>query len=461
MSKVLLISSNTTIEPLPVYPIGMAIIACALKQKGHDVKQFDFLYNRETCDISVENIIARFDPDFIGISIRNVDNVDSLTKNSNWCLGAIKEIIKTIKKISYKPIIVGGAAFSIMPEQIFNYIKADYGIIGEGENTFPDLIDDLLQNKKPDRIIQAKNNQINGNDFLAPLYEKELVKYYVDKTGMLNYQTKRGCPHGCNYCSYPVIEGKKFRKQTPQFVVKNLLSIKKKFKVDSIFFTDSVFNDQQGHYLEVAQEMVRQKCDMKWSAYFRPDKISDNELTLLKESGLYAMEIGSDAACDTTLKGINKSFNFDSIIALNQACLKQDIACAHFFMFGGPGETNETIKESFKNIEKLKDCVVFAFSGIRILPGTQLHNIAIEQRIISKDNTLLEPCYYISPHVEKQRMEGQIAAAFKKHKTWLFPPSEGQMRMKALQTFGAKGILWDMMVKASKTSRRMRKAGTV
>ncbi|MFH2057520.1 MAG: lipid biosynthesis B12-binding/radical SAM protein [Pseudomonadota bacterium] len=457
MSKILLISSNTNIEPLPVYPIGMAIIASALKQKGHDVKQFDFLYNQETCGISIENIITRFDPDFIGISIRNIDNVDSLTKNSNWYLADVKQIIHTIKKISKKPVIVGGAAFSIMPEQILNYIKADYGIIGEGEIALPDLIDDLLQNKKIDRIIQAKNNQINNNDFLAPLYENELVKYYVDKTGMLNYQTKRGCPHGCNYCSYPLIEGKKFRKQTPQFVVKNLLAMKKQFNVDSVFFTDSVFNDSQGHYLEVAREMVRQKCDMKWSAYFRPDKISDNELELLKQSGLYAMEIGSDAACDTTLKGINKSFDFDTILALNEGCLKQDIVCAHFFMFGGPGETYETVKESFNNIEKLKGCVVFAFSGIRILPGTQLQNIAIEQNIISKENTLLKPCYYISPHVEKEKMEAWIMAAFKKHKAWLFPPIEGQMRMKALQAFGFKGILWDMLIKFSKMSRRKRK----
>jgi len=454
MSRILLISSNTTIEPILVYPLGMAIIAAALKEKGHDVMQFDILFNQETDKASVYDVLTEFDPDFIGISIRNIDNVDSLTKGSNWYLSAIKELIDTIKKISEKPVIIGGPAFSIMPEQILNFTKADFGVVGEGEKAFPGLIDDLLQNKTPDQIILAKKHQIDGNDFFSPLYEKKLVDFYVDKSGLLNYQTKRGCPHGCNYCSYPVIEGKKFRKQTPEFVVDNLLKIKKQFNVDSVFFTDSVFNDQQGHYLEVAREMVRKKCEMKWSAYFRPDKISNDELKLLKESGLYAMEIGSDAACDTTLKGINKSFDFDSIIALNEGCLKQDICCAHFFMFGGPGETYETLKESFKNIEKLRECVVFAFSGIRILPGTGLQKIAIDEKIISADNLLLEPFYYMSPHVEKQKMEAEILAVFKKKKAWLFPPAEGQMRLKALQAFGFKGLLWDMLIKFSKKNEK-------
>ena len=43
MSKILLISTNTTTEPYPVYPLGMSVIATALTQAGHTVKQFDFL----------------------------------------------------------------------------------------------------------------------------------------------------------------------------------------------------------------------------------------------------------------------------------------------------------------------------------------------------------------------------------------------------------------------------------
>ncbi|MCG2752925.1 MAG: radical SAM protein [Desulfobacteraceae bacterium] len=277
---------------------------------------------------------------------------------------------------------------------------------------------------------------------------------------MLNYQTKRGCPFECNYCAYPLIEGRQFRMQDPGFVVQNIMEIKRKFDVHSVFFTDSVFNDSQNQYLEIAEELLRQKCEIKWAAYFRPSKIAPDELQLLKKSGLYAMEIGSDAACDTTLQGIGKSFHFESILALNEACVEAEIACAHFFMFGGPGETDQTIAESLKNIEKLNKCVVFGFSGIRILPGTGIQKIAIDEKIIDKDECLLKPCYYVSPLVEKQKMETDILLAFKKRKEWLFPPSEGEIRMRTLQLFGFKGLIWDMLINFSNTNFKKRNIRT-
>lgn len=450
MSRVLLISSNTTTEPLPVYPLGMALIASSLAQNGHEVKQLDLLLNRENISLSVTRTIIEFKPDFVGISIRNIDNVDSLSPLNTGYLADIKPLVGFIRKVSLSPVILGGPAFSIMPEQILQLLDADFGIVGEGEVSFNTLIDNLLNNIKTKKILYSCEKPIQQEEFFSPLYKKELVDYYFDQSGMLNYQTKRGCPHGCNYCSYPLIEGNKLRNQTPQFVVENLIALKKRFNVDTLFFTDSVFNDSQGHYLAVAEQMIKEKCNIRWAAYFRPENIRRSELKLLKDSGLYAMEVGSDAACNATLKGINKSFNFEDIFNFNESCVKADIPCAHFFMFGGPKETQETVLEGLKNIERLNKCAVFVFSGIRVLPQTGLHQIAVEEGIISNDNDLLKPSYYVSPLVDKDWMDITIKEAFHKRKDRFFPPEEGQMRMRALKIFGFKGLLWDMALNIKK-----------
>ena len=460
MSRVFLISSNTTVEPHPVYPLGMALIAASLTKHGHDVLQFDLLFNNEREAPSMASAISDFDPDFIGISIRNIDNVDSLSTGENWYLAAIKSLVKKIRTVSARPIIVGGPAFSIMPQAILDFIDADFGIVGEGEQALPALMAVLNEKKNPDKIIWPQKAFITGDGFFSPCYDKTLVDYYVDKAGMLNYQTKRGCPHTCNYCTYPIIEGRRFRMQDPEFVVENLKKIKREFGVDTVFFTDSVFNDSQNHYLEVAEALVRHDCKIRWAAYFRPRKISPEELRLLKRSGLYAMEVGSDAACDETLKGIGKTFAFDDILHFNNSCIQEEIACAHFFMFGGPGESPKTIEESLKNIARLEKCPVFAFSGIRILPGTGLQAIAVKEGIIKKENDLLHPFYYVSPLVEKQEMETTLTAAFKKRKEWFFPPQEGQIRMQTLQLFGFKGLLWDMLVNFSNVNRKRRSRKT-
>ena len=446
MSRILLISSNTTIEPLPVYPLGMALIASSLVQNGHEVKQLDLLFNLENILSSVTCSISEFNPDFIGISIRNIDTVDSLSPENTWYLADVKVLVEHIRKISQKPIILGGPAFSIMPEQILEFLNADFGIVGEGEISFNKLIDTISNGVETKKIIYPTKTPITQNGFFSPLYEKELVAYYFDQSGMLSYQTKRGCPHGCNYCSYPLIEGNKLRNQTPEFVVDNLIRLKKNFNVDTLFFTDSVFNDCQGHYLTIAELMIKKKCNIKWAAHFRPEHIKQNELKLLKNSGLYAMEVGSDAACDVTLQGINKSFNFEDIFSFNENCIKAEIPCAHFFMFGGPKETRATVQEGLKNIDRLKKCAVFVFSGIRILPKTGLSEIAVKEGIISSNNNLLKPCYYVSPLVDKNWMDIKIKEAFHKKKDRFFPPEEGQMRMRALKMFGFRGLLWDIAI---------------
>jgi len=451
MSRILLISSNTTQDPLAVYPLGVALIASSLEQNGHTVKQLDLLFHFKNMLFAVSNAILEFMPDFIGISIRNIDTVDSLSPENTWYLSDAKHLIEHIRKITQKPVVLGGPAFSIMPEQIMEFMAADFGIVGEGEISFNDLIHNIINGTKPPKIVYPNKTPINTNEFFSPLYEKELVNYYLDQSGMLNYQTKRGCPHGCNYCSYPLIEGRNLRKQTPKFVVENLTRLKKDFNVDTLFFTDAIFNDNQGHYLKIAEQMIKEKCDIRWAAYFRPEKIKQAELKLLKNSGLYAMEVGSDAACDSTLKGINKSFDFEDIFSFNENCNTAGIPCAHFFMFGGPGETPLTVLESLKNIERLQKCAVFVFSGIRILPETGLQEIAIKQGLLTSDETLLKPFYYVSPLVDKEWMDKTIKEAFHRRKDRFFPPEEGRMRMRALKIFGFKGLLWDMAITLKKT----------
>ncbi len=403
MSRILLISSNMNKNPLPVYPLGMSIIASSLQSDGHNVKQIDLLVEKNNNAKSVNDAIFEFKPDFIGISIRNIDNVDSLSSDDNWYLFDVKILIKEIKKNSAAPVILGGSAFSIIPEKLLEYSGADYGVIGEGEITFNKLIFDLVDNNKVLKIIQPAEKLIKDNDFFSPLYEQKLADFYYNQSGMLNYQTKRGCSYGCNYCSYPLIEGKKVRPQPPELVVENLERLKKDFNINTLFFSDSIFNDPKEHYLKVAEKIIQNKCNIKCAAYFRPEKISSDKLKLLKRSGLYAMEVGSDAACDATLKGINKSFSFDDIIEFNESCVKQKIPCAHFFMFGGPNETDKTVQQGLKNIKQLNHCVVFVFSGIRILPNTGIQKIAINDNIIDKNNDLLKPAYYVSPEVDKKK----------------------------------------------------------
>ncbi len=446
MKRILLVSSNITTEPYPVYPLGLAVIAAALAAAGHEVEQFDFLVSGELEELLAARVAA-FAPDYVCVSIRNLDNCDSLSVTA-YPENA-RRIVAVVREGSRAPVIVGGPAFSIMPEELLAYTGADYGIVGEGERLVCDLISDLTDGKTPPTLLRS-GGLLQGAEMVSPLYSDPLIRFYLEKSGMINLQTKRGCPHGCIYCSYPSLEGDRYRCRDPRAVVDDLERIKAEHGVESFFFTDSVFNDSEGHYLSVVEEIIRRGISLRWCCYMRPEGVGRREIALMKRAGLYAVELGTDAACDTTLHSLGKGFTFADALEANRACVAERLPCAHFVMFGGPGETMETVAEGLENLEQLEHTVVFAFSGIRILPGTPLLALAVRDGLLAEGASLREPVYYLSSGVDVQGMNDLIMASFRNRRDRVFPPSECQERLSIMHRFGYRGLLWDSLIKFPK-----------
>lgn len=455
MSRVLMIASNIFAYPYPVYPLGMSIVSAALSEKGHSVRQFDFL-EQNGSEESLRETIKEFSPDYIGISIRNIDDVDSLSEDSGF-LDTEKHIIQIIKENTNAPVIAGGSAFSIMPEEILDYIQADYGIIGEGEKQIIDLIDNLEKGNPSGQILRCRLHPLESSELISPLWDRNLVDFYLNKSSILNIQTKRGCPYNCSYCVYPSLEGKRFRFREPEAIIDDLERGVKIFNADTFWFTDSVFNDPGGYYLEVAEKIITSGLKIRWAGYFRPGGIGPGELSILKRSGLYAVEVGSDAGCDETLDRMDKGFSFSDILEFYDACRSAGISSAYFFIFGGPGESDMTLEEGLNNIRKLEEGVIFIYSGIRILPGAGLYEQAVRENILSKDGKLLEPVYYFSRDINVNDMNDRIMQEAKNNRRYIFPPEKGMMMVDAMHAFGRKGLLWDELLAFSKVSRGRRK----
>ena len=438
MSRIFLISSNTITTPYPVYPLGMAVLSSALSSQGHTVYQFDY-YAAELSK-RLRSALLRFKPDIVGISIRNIDGVDSTSSDDFWSLGLNRDIVKTIRQITDAPVVLGGPAFSIMPEAILDYVDADYGIVGEGESLFNTLIQRLKEGKTTDRVIRNAVDSFVDMNASEPLWERKLIHLYDEKGGTLGLQTKRGCTHRCTYCTYPALEGTDLRCMQPGRVADEVERLIKDFDIHSLFFVDSVFNDPKGDHLSLAEELILRELKVTWSAFFRPEKTSRSEIRLLKRSGLRLIELGADAATDTTLVELNKGFHFEEVLTFNEMCLQEQVPCFHYVMFGCPGETDLTVNEALQNIELLKSSFVMAFSGIRILPGTVLHERSIQDGVLARNDSLLRPLYYFSPCVDGESMNETIKKAFAGRKDRIFPPSEGYIRLRALTLFGFRGF---------------------
>ena len=300
-----------------------------------------------------------------------------------------------------------------MPEEILDYVGGDYGIVGEGGVLLNGLIGRVERGEVAPAILRNGETALHGDMGFRPLWDKKIIRYYTKNNGVVGLHTKRGCPHSCTYCTYPAVEGISYRCREPESVIEDILQLEKDYHIDSIFFTDSVFNDDEDHYLEIVEEMLRREIRIEWSAFFQPRGMGGKDLRLLKRSGLCAVEAGTDAASDMTLRGLNKSFGFDDVVHFNDVCVEEEIPCVHYVMFGGPRETLDTVREGLDNMTSLKDCAVLAFSGIRIYPGAALHALSIEEGIVREEDPLLKPVFYFSPDVDAAHMNETLENAFR------------------------------------------------
>ena len=452
--KVLLISSNMAETPYAVYPLGMSMVAAAIRQDGHEVTLFDFLQQGQSLD-AVREGVRRVKPELIGISIRNIDNVNLL--NEQRYIEGVRAIVKTIREETPVKIVLGGSGFSVMPGPVLDATGADYGVAGEGEQLFREFVAGAAQGRYPEERILYAAPRLVGDEIPSAHYDGDMMSFYLKSGHMASIQTKRGCEHGCVYCTYPLLEGRVIRERTPASVVDDMETLINQHHAQYIFFTDSVFNDNRGRYRDLVLEMKRRNVQTPWTAFFKPcEEMDDGIIQLMRETGLQAAEIGSDAPADATLRGIGKDFSFRDIDRCNTMFLEHGVATAHYFMFGCPGETPDTVKEGIANLKSLKKTAIFVFMGIRILPGTGLAKIALREGLISPDQSLLEPVYYISPKVDRAWLETTLKEAFDGIRHIVFPPDAVEAGLHYLFKLGYTGSLWDMLAKPRTGKARLK-----
>jgi lipid biosynthesis B12-binding/radical SAM protein len=453
--KILLISANVTLSPYPLYPLGVSIIAAVLTKAGHEVLQADFLHQNTSLE-AIGREVQEFGPDLVGISVRNIDNVNLL--HEQYYIQNVKNLVTAVRDFSKAKVLLGGAGFSLIPDLILKETGADYGIVGEGEVLAVEFANNAAKGIYPQEPLISSTTKLSGAHINAALYDERLLEFYLHSGNIASIQTKRGCTYKCVYCTYPVLEGAELRRRDPKAVVDDILILRDQYKTKYVFFVDSVFNDDDGAYLEVIGEMERRGVSMPWTAFIKPGGLTDEIVERMKKTGFAAAEVGTDAACDTTLKKLGKSFTFSDVIATNDLLVRHGIATSHFFMFGGPGETEETVQEGIRNILSLQKCVAFIFMGIRILPNTPLARLAIMEKMIAPEDGLLKPVYYISPTVDKKWLEDRLTKAFADVRHCVFPPDAMDNSLQVLHKLGYTGPMWDLLLPNRKLRERARNA---
>jgi radical SAM superfamily enzyme YgiQ (UPF0313 family) len=441
LKQIVLISANQETTPVAVYPVGVARLAWALSEQGYEVTQLDMIVDGQE---KVLSYLKQNQVDMVGLSLRNIDNTDS--EKSRSYISYYIDLVKSIKSVTSAPVVLGGSGFSLFARQIVEDSKADYGIIGPGENALCRLLDNPAESSVDDRIITV--NTASPQASWRGLHDARLVDYYWRNGGMIGIQTKRGCPKRCNYCTYPLIDGRCMHNAPCEQIVDEIEKLYTDHKVDYFFIVDSIFNITQQHEISLAEELIRRKLPIRWGAFFAPSRIESDYLAILKRSGLEHVEFGTDSLCDSMLKVYKKDFTVDEIIDASNLCEKHDIAYAHYLIFGGPGETTDTLRQSFDNSAHIKRTVYFPFAGVRIYPGTDLYEIARKEGLVENEHDCLDPVFYQADKITTASISKIAAEQNVNIRQWIFPDRYEMIKpfMQKMRQNGQKGPLWDHLI---------------
>ncbi|MFA5257153.1 MAG: lipid biosynthesis B12-binding/radical SAM protein [Opitutales bacterium] len=453
--KILLVSSNLYTTPDPVFPLGLAYVADSLIQAGHSVFFVDLLYAAENWHQEA----SAFHPNLVGISVRNVDEVCMSSKGT--LLGELPALVSLCRNICKGPIVLGGPAVSLFPGEILRMSGADYAIKGEGEQAFRHICDTLQAGRSPSApwllSREELSDAVNQGSLLSPApagfctyfdidIRSKIAPHYLVSSRMLNIQTQRGCPMKCCYCTYPVLEGRNARYKPVETVIEEMRLIQK-LGANYFFIVDGVFNTSRNRVVELCEAMIRANLKLRWGCFIKPSNIDPELAALMARAGMCHAECGSDSLSDTMLTNYGKQFSFKDIWESSMNLMKADIRICHFIIFGGPGETRETMAETFARSREIPGGIFFSSTGLRVYPNTPLYDTLVKCTPKLANISMLEPYYYLSPSFTADSIEAEISAHAHGRSEWILSSRNDnyQANMLKMRKKGKTGPLWDYM----------------
>lgn len=447
--KILLISTNRCTLPMPVMPIGACIVAQAAERAGHTAFFLDLMFTRDPL-AEIESALVRCKPDAVCLSVRNIDNNDM--RGTVCYMNDLLSVVDVIRKMTDAPLIMGGAALGVMPEQILRLAPDSIAVVGDGEMFFPQLLDRISRDecfRDLPGIAYVENDvfHLNSPDAsgfsttcAAPDYHHWLnIPAYRSRMATVPIQTKRGCQFQCVYCTYPKIEGSTWRLKEPGSIADAVARFAAAGLRD-VEIVDSVFNAPLGHAMEVCAALARIGHKARLQCLeMNPRDFDDPLITAMERAGFTGMGITLESAADPVLEGLRKGFTSLNVHHAAEVVRRHSIPCAWIFLLGGPGETRETVRETLQFAGRYIRPMDVAFfnTGIRIYPGTELESVARTQEVLSlPQEEMLSPVFYVSPDVDTGWLEWELKSAMNSRMNFINMGTMGLSMLPAIHRVG-------------------------
>ena len=399
--KIILISPRSIVYGNPFYfaypNIGIGYIAAVLKEAGYEIEIIDLNFDK------ISNLIQSLKNNevlFIGFSIFIIDVVfyDRLAK-----------IIK--RDHPDLPIIVGGPHPNSLPfDTLKDFDFYDFVVYGEGEITIVKLAEILKKSRLNEKSLNWRN--LDYKNILGIVYREEngkiiknppaeditdlssipfpawelfnLDKYRqiakkIDHDGLiLPTLIQRGCPYQCSFCQNDY--GKKVRKRSVENIIKELKRNISQFKITRFGVNDEIFTFSRKYVQDFCENIISEKLNyLRWAVHTRVNLVNKDTLKIMKQAGCYLISYGIESGNQEILNRVKKGISIKQIYKAIYYTKQFGIITFCYFMFGLPGETKKTMRQSLKFMLRL-DPNYISPTILLPYPNTQIFNEGLEMR---------------------------------------------------------------------------------
>jgi radical SAM superfamily enzyme YgiQ (UPF0313 family) len=417
--RVLLANVNRNRDLLPPPPIGLSYVASAAAAAGHQVRLVDLRFAGSP-ERRLRRLVREERPGVVGLSIRNLDNL--VRERQRPEIDPVRSLVEAARAGSDAAVVLGGSAISIAGASALARVGADYAIAGDGEAAFVALLAALEGRGSLDDVpglLRRREGAVTATTpprsacFGASGMERWLDwRPYARAGSTWGIQTKRGCPLDCAYCLYGVIEGGAHRLREAADVVEEIARVQRAHRPRTFEFVDSTFNLPPAHAQALCEAIAASGLRVSLTAQgINPLGASPGLFAAMRAAGFNSFMVSAEAGCDRMLHSLRKGFTMEHVHRTREAARASGMVSLWFFMLGAPGEDEQSVEETCSFIERYLDwngCLAVIFTGVRILPHTEVARRAVEEGQLEPDADLVLPRFYFSPRLDEARLRERI-----------------------------------------------------
>ncbi len=385
-------------------PMGLFYIAALLNENRIQTRVVNLAVEQNPLDHLKSRVMAER-PRIVGFSVLNANRFSAM------------EGAKIVKAVDPEiTVVFGGPCATFLCDHLFERCpELDYVVKGEGEITFLELAEHVRTGEKrqPAMVqglaLRDGQNRIVHTPGRSPIEDLDSLPMPGRYFDFQHVSLSRGCPGHCTFCGSPRFwPGARVRFHSPGWFVEQL-SLLVERGITHFFVSDDTFTMDKTRVIQVCRLIIEQGLPITWVAISRADFIDSEILLWMRRAGCTQISFGVESGSADIRKRLGKPMDRQQIIQAFALTVSYGIMPRAYFIYGSPGETDETVQESLDLIRDLRPLSAI-FYLLVLFPGTRLYQRLVDQGRLSDQmwSQKIEdlPWFETDPDLDFDRVKG-------------------------------------------------------